>query len=96
MKFADDIELVGKVSNDDGALYHKLVGALSPVNHKGLYQGWYHKQIKKIVNWCDKNYLYLNVYKTKVMCYDFWKNQTCPKAVYIKGEAVERVETYYK
>ena len=28
------------------------------------------------------------------MCTDFRKNQRCPKPVYIKGEAVERVETY--
>ena len=27
-------------------------------------------------------------------CVDFMKNQRCPKPVYIKGEAVERVETY--
>ena len=53
----------------------------------------YHKQIENIVNWCDTNYLYLNVSKTKVMCTDFRKNQRCPKPVYIK-EAVERVDTY--
>ena len=28
------------------------------------------------------------------MCFDFRKNQRCPKPVYIKGEAVGRVETY--
>ena len=28
------------------------------------------------------------------MCTDFRKNQRCPKPVYIKGEAVERVDTY--
>ena len=42
----------------------------------------------------DKNYLYLNVSKTKELCIDFRKNQRCPKPVYIKGEAVERVDTY--
>ena len=41
-----------------------------------------------------KNYLYLNVSKTKEMCIDFRKSQRCPKPVYLKGEAVERVETY--
>ena len=25
----------------------------------------YHKQTENFVNWCDKNYLYLNVFKTK-------------------------------
>ena len=54
----------------------------------------YHKQIENFVNWCDKNYLYLNVSKTKEMCIDFRKNQRCPKPVYIKGEATERVDTY--
>ena len=73
VKFADDTELVGKISNDEDALYHK--------------------QIETFVNWCDKNYLYQNVSKTKKMCADFRKNQRCPKPVYIKGEAVERVET---
>ena len=30
----------------------------------------------------------------KEMCIDFRKNQRCPKPVYIKGEAVKRVDTY--
>ena len=74
VKFADDTELVGKISNDEDAIYHK--------------------QIEDFVNWCDKNYLYLNVSKTEDMCTDFRKNQRCPKPVYIKGEAVGRVDTY--
>ena len=74
VKFADDTELVGKISNDEDALYHK--------------------QIENFVNWCDQNYLYLNVSKTKEMCINFRKNQRCRKPVYIKGEAVERVKTY--
>ena len=73
VKFADDTELVGKISNDEDALYHK--------------------QTESFVNWCNKNYLYLNVSKMKEMCIDFRKNQRCPKLAYIK-EAVERVETY--
>ena len=28
------------------------------------------------------------------MCIDFKKNQRCPKPVYIKREAVEKVDTY--
>ena len=46
------------------------------------------------MNRCDKNYLYSNVSKTKEMCIDFRKNQRCTKPVYIKGEAVERVDTH--
>ena len=30
----------------------------------------------------------------KEMCIDFRKNQRCPKPVYFKREAVERVNTY--
>ena len=67
----------------------KLVGKISN-DEDSLY----HKQTENFVNWCDKNYLYLNVSKTKEMCIDFRKNQRCTKPVYIKGEAVERVETY--
>ena len=74
VKFADDTELVGKISNDEDALYHK--------------------QTESFVNWCDKKYLYLNVSKMKEMCIDFRKNQRRPKLAYIKGEAVERVDTY--
>ena len=74
VKFADDTELVGKISNGEDALYHK--------------------QIENFLNWCDKNYLYLNISKVKEICIDFRKNQRCPKPVYIKGEAVERVDTY--
>ena len=74
VKFTDDTELVGKISYDEDAIYHK--------------------QIENFVNWCDKNYLYLNVSKTKERCIDFRKKQRCPKPVYIKGEAVERVDTY--
>ena len=74
VKFADDTELVGKISNDEDTIYHK--------------------QIENFVNWCDKNYLYLNVSKTKERCIDFRKKQRCPKPVYIKGEAVESVDTY--
>ena len=54
----------------------------------------YHKQTENFLNWCDKNYLYFNVSKTKEMCTDFRKNQRCPTPVYIKGETVERVDTY--
>jgi len=36
----------------------------------------------------------LNVSKTKEICTDFRKNHRCPKPDYIKGEAVENVDTY--
>ena len=43
VKFADDTELVGKISNDEDTLCHK--------------------QVENFLNWCDKDYLYLNVSK---------------------------------
>ena len=75
-KFADDTELVSKISNDEDALYHK--------------------QTENSVNWCDKNYFYPNVSKTKEMCIDFRKNQRYAKPVHIKKkkEAVDMIETY--
>ena len=59
VKFADDTELVGKISNDEDAKYYK--------------------QIENFVNWCDKNYLYLKVSKTKEMCIDFYKKSKMPQ-----------------
>ena len=44
----------------------------------------YHKQIKNIVNWCDKNDLYLTVSTTKEICTDFGENQRSPKPVSLK------------
>ena len=58
--------------------YTELVGEIS--NDEDTL---FHKQIENFVNWCDKNYLYLNVSKTKEMCIDFRKNKRCPKPVYI-------------
>ena len=45
------IYMVGKISNDEDAIYHK--------------------QTENLVKWCDKNYLHLNVSKTKEMYTDF-------------------------
>ena len=51
----------------------------------------YHKQTENSVNWCDKNYLYLNVSKITETCIDLIKNQSCPRLS--KGKAL-RVEAY--
>ena len=58
-------------------------------NEDALY-----KKQNENMPWCEKNYLCLNVSKTKEIYIDFRKNQRCPKPVSIKGEAVERVGTY--
>ena len=70
VKFADDTQLVGNISNDEDA-----------------------SRLKTLWIGVIKNYLYLNVPKTEEIYIDFRKNQRCPKSVYIKGEAVERVDT---
>ena len=90
VKFADDTELVAKISNDEDALYHKQTENF--VNW--CEKNYLYLNVSETVNWCEKNYLYLNVSKMKEMCSDFRKNQRCPKPVYIKGEAVERADTY--
>ena len=54
----------------------------------------YHHAIQQFVDWCDENYLHLNVSKTREMCIDFRKNKREPKPVFIKNEQVERVDTY--
>ena len=58
VKFADDTELVGKISNDEDVLFHK--------------------QFENLVNWCDQNYLYLNVSKTKEMCIELGRIKDVP------------------
>ena len=45
----------------------------------------YRQEIVDFVDWCDKNYLQLNVNKTKEMVIDFRKNKVAPSPVIIKG-----------
>ena len=54
----------------------------------------YKQEVDKFVAWCDKNFLNLNVKKTKEMVIDFRKNTTTHDPVIIKGEAVELVNEY--
>ena len=51
----------------------------------------YRQQISSFVDWCDRNYLQLNVGKTKGMIIDFRRNQREHSGIEIKGETVERV-----
>ena len=81
-------------SNDESCPLVKFADDTELVGKNVMMKMQYTTSRLKTVNWCDKNYLYLNVSKTKAMCTDFWKNQRCPKPVHIKGEAVERVDTY--
>ena len=54
----------------------------------------YLNAVHRFVDWCDQNYLQLNVTKTKEMVIDFRKNNTVPDPVLLKGENVERVKSY--
>ena len=52
----------------------------------------YLSEIEYFVDWCDKNYLLLNVPKTNEMIIDFRRNKTYPPPVLIKGTEVNRVD----
>ena len=51
-------------------------------------------EIDSFVQWCERNYLELHVGKTKKMVVDFRRNQGQSAPVVIKGNAIERVETF--
>ena len=51
-------------------------------------------EINDFVQWCDNNFLQLNVTKTKQLCIDFRRKQTPSKPVCIKEEELVRVDTY--
>ena len=55
----------------------------------------YKNEISQFVNWCDENFLDLNVSKTKEMIIDFRKGNKCEfDDILIKGQTVEKVSTY--
>ena len=55
----------------------------------------YLKQIQEFVDYCDENFLLLNVSKTKELIIDFRTKRVEPDTVIIKGSGVERPD-YYK
>ena len=54
----------------------------------------YKQEVDRLVTWCDSNNLFLNVKKTKELIIDFRKNKVNPPLLKIKGEEVERVNSY--
>ena len=54
----------------------------------------YLKQVQKFVDYCDDNFLLLNVSKTKELVIDFRKKSITPEPVIIKGNEVERSDHY--
>ena len=47
-----------------------------------------------VSNWCNENFLYLNVTKTKEMVIDNRKNQDCKEPVLIDNSSVNLLSTY--
>ena len=54
----------------------------------------YFNEINKLTCWCEKNYLTLNVNKTKELLIDFRKKPSQVPALKINGDTVERVIQY--
>jgi hypothetical protein len=54
----------------------------------------YRKQITEFVEWCDNNFLELNVKKTKELIEDFRKIKPSTQKIVVKSENVEIVEKY--
>ena len=54
----------------------------------------YKREVELFTDWCDKNYLQLNVNKTKEMIVDFRVSPVTHDALYIKGEQVQVVSEY--
>jgi hypothetical protein len=70
--------------SDDSALLSLFQG---PENDHGL-------ALTDFVNWCDDNFLDMNVTKTKEIVFDFRREKDDVLPSVIHGEAVEIVETY--
>ena len=54
----------------------------------------YNREVERFTGWCDKNYLELNVSKTKEMIVDFRVSPVTHDTLHIKNEQVEVVSEY--
>ncbi len=54
----------------------------------------YRKEVSSFVQWCEMNYLNLNVKKTKELIIDFRKKKSIIEPIVIDNEAVEIVDSY--
>ena len=54
----------------------------------------YRQEVSRFVDWCDENYLDLNIGKTKEMIFDTRRRNVAHEPIVIAGVEVERVETY--
>ena len=78
VKFADDTSLSGLISSLSG-LISSLSGLISSLS--GLIQeddSAYSEAVEELTEWCDRNYLELNMTKTKELIINFRKGQYGP------------------
>lgn len=54
----------------------------------------YEQSVSVFDEWCEANFLEMNVGKTKEMIVDYKRNQTDVAALQLKGQTVERVQEY--
>ena len=54
----------------------------------------YRAEVEHFISWCDKNYLQLNLTKTKEIVFDFRKMPPQPKFINIGGTDIEIVKSY--
>lgn len=54
----------------------------------------YREVIKYVSEWCDQNFLALNVSKTKEMIFDYRKKQNVKEPINIKGSDVDLCDSY--
>lgn len=54
----------------------------------------YFDEISTFTNFCDENFLELNVGKTKEIIIDFRKNAVAPNPVNVKGHQIDQTKTY--
>ena len=54
----------------------------------------YVHEIQNSVDWCKRNYLVLNVKKTKELVFDFRKKTCVHNSITLNGEEIEQVHSY--
>ena len=54
----------------------------------------YRESITQFIDWCESNFLVLNVSKTKEMVVDFRRKKSPVQFIMMKGEPIEMVDDY--
>ena len=71
--------------SDDSA----VVGCIT-----GEDESMYRESITQFIDWCESNFLVLNVSKTKEMVVDFRRKKSPVQPIMMKGEPIEMVDDY--